>query len=271
MKKAHAIFLLLTTLILLSPASLAASEFEPEPEPESDSEPNSARERETILFLHQDADCCSCSITPDICGGGFYLRSINRSINLAWTPLPKKAFPLKVRLKVARSGKIIDSRVLVCKDPKVVELIRTSIAKANPLHPFPFDSRQEHPETVEIEVSFKENPKPPQEKHFSDSALARCLDAIQTEAKSKFKNPYSKISSRVAIEFEIDSEGRLENISVKRTSGHEEFDKAMKKLLSEIKQVPVGQGFQKNVEATIVLSGESAKSIYFESVTYQKN
>lgn len=74
----------------------------------------------------------------------------------------------------------------------------------------------------------------------------------------------------MAIDFEIDSEGRLENISVKRTSGHEEFDKAMKKLVSEIKQVPVGQGFQKNVEATIVFSGKTPRSVYFESVNYQK-
>ncbi|MBI1271642.1 TonB family protein [bacterium] len=263
MKNARAIFLLFTTLILLSPASQA--------EPESKPEPNSARERETILFLHESKDCCSCSITPDICGGRFYLRSINRSINLAWTPLPKKAFPVKVRLKIARSGKIIESSVPACKDPKAVELIRTTITKADPLHPLPFDARQECPETVEIEVSFKENPKPPQEKHFSDSALARCLHTIQTEAESKFKHPNSKNFPSVAIDFEIDSDGRLENISVKRTSGNQEFDKAMTKVLSEIKQVPVGKGLQKNVEATIVFSGNSARSIYFESVTYQKN
>ena len=263
MKKAHAILLVFTTLILLTPASQA--------EPESKPEPNSSRERETILFLHESKDCCSCSMTPDICGGGFYLGSIIRSINLAWTPLPKKAFPLKVRLKIARSGKIIESRVLACKDPKAVELIRTTIIKADPLHPFPFYARQKCPETVDIEVSFKENPKPPRGKRFSDSALARCLDTIQTEAKCKFKHPNSKNFPSVAIDFEIDSDGRLENISIKRTSGNEELDKAMTKVLSEIKQVPVGKSFPKGVEATIVLSGNSAKSIYFESVTYQKN
>lgn len=139
------------------------------------------------------------------------------------------------------------------------------------MHPLPFDARQKCPETVEVELSFKENPDPLQEKRFSDSVLARCLDTIQTEAKSKFKHPNSKNFPSVAIDFEIDSDGRLENISVKRTSGNEELDKAITKVLSEIKQVPVGKGFQKNVEATIVLSGNSAKSIYFESVTYQKN
>lgn len=223
---------------------------------------------ETIYFKYREADCCSCWVSPDICGGGFYVRTVERCVARSWIPLSKNTFPVKVRLRVALKGSMSDIKITECINKSELKTIKESLKKASP---FPALPALGSPAMVEMEFRFRENPKVIEERRFSETPLGVCLNTIQTEARRRFKNPFTRINPKVIIRFDVSENGEFGNFSIEKLSGQKEFDSQMVETLQQIKQVPLLEGFPKGVSAKICFDAKSPVKVYIQEVRYNLN
>lgn len=186
---------------------------------ENDKQPIAAKETR-IVFTYTPKDCCSCQITPDICGGGFYINSVQRRIMYYWCPPPiKSTDPVKVRFRIHKNGRLSDLRLVKAGTPGENVAAMDAVKSAAPFFKLPVRA----PEFVDLEYAFS---KPSasfrrfgEGQRQSDTiAIAPYLLILQDKIGDTWAKPSTNVADVVVVKFQVHTDGSLTDRQIVQSS-----------------------------------------------------
>lgn len=202
-------------------------------------------------FTYKEKDDCGCFIEPDICGGGFYLRSVENRILYAWNP-PSKTDDktARVQFRIHKNGRVSDIKLISKSDSPYAQSALHAVRDAAPFYSLPDGA----PQNVDIKFSFPTEQKtltrlkgfdPPElpkyklvpytlrkrpQLNYLESALGPYLMNLDDIIWRKWKQS-DKNGPKLTVGFTMNSEGKLFDF----TAAHDE-NPATKVIYDTIKQ-----------------------------------
>ncbi len=180
-------------------------------------------------FTYREADDCSCSVGPDICGGGNYLWRLQRRIQFAWhPPTEPNTEKVVVRFRIHKNGRVSNIKLVSDNKSPLSPYALKAIQDAAPFSMLPKDA----PENVDMQFTFPtehivgrlrnlDHPEQSVEEktvpytsqfrpHFNyfQIKLAPYLMSLQETIRHKWKLSEGN-KSKVVIGFTMNAEGKL--------------------------------------------------------------
>lgn len=241
--------LLLTTICTLSALMLQSP---PAVALESDSQQTPSHETR-IVFAHMSKDCCSCQISPDICGGGFYIRSVQQRIFDCWTPPAAKLMhPVKVRFRIHKNGRLSDLKLVNSVNDRENNAALNAVKAAAPFFKLPKRS----PEFVDLEFTFSKSSNgyhQREQQHTDLFAIAPYLLILQERIGESWTKPTSGV---VVVAFRMHADGSLTDAEVVRSSGVAYADTFALKALDKSSPLDLPPGLPDDLQVRVTFDSK---------------
>lgn len=236
-------------LLLTTICTLSALMLQPPPAVALEGDSQQTPSHETrIVFAHMSKDCCSCQISPDICGGGFYIRSVQKRIFDCWTPpVAKLMHPVKVQFRIHKNGRLSDLKLVDSVNDLENNAALNAVKAAAPFFKLP----ERSPEFVDLEFTFSKSSKgyhQREQQHADLFAIAPYLLILQEKIGASWTKPSSGV---VIVGFRMHADGSLTDAEVVQSSGVADADNFALKALEKTSPLDLPPGLPADLQVRV--------------------
>ena len=253
-----------TGLLLTTFCTLSVLMLQPLPAQALESDSQQTPSHETrIVFTYMSKHCCSCQIAPDICGGGFYMRSVQKRIFDCWTPpVARSIHPVKVRFRIHKNGRLSDLKLVKSVSEQENNAALNAVKAAAPFFKLP----EQSPKFVDLEFTFSKSSKgyhQREQQHTELFAIAPYLLILQEKIEESWRKPSSGV---VVVAFGMHADGSLTDAAVVQSSGVAEADNLALKALDKSSPLDLPPGLPADIQVRVTFDPQIPMAWISEAV-----